>query len=125
MAQNPGCDIKMNFLELYAKLKMQTSLMQFTIMLAMVYLNSNSNHWFTLIPMSTILLYFIISLIGYELTIKDVEIDQVVTTDRTDSQKRLQFVKIALDWFLMILAILSVLLTSISLVLDYVSISFP
>lgn len=114
----------MNFLELYAKLKMQSSAMQFIIMLAMLYLNSDSNHWFTLIPTSVILLYLIISLIGYELTIKDVEIDQIIDSDRTDSQKRLQFVKIALDWFLMILAILSVLLTSIALVLGYVSIGF-
>lgn len=115
----------MNFLELYAKLKMQTSIMQFIIMLSMLYLNSNSDHWFTLAPISIIFLYFIISLIGYELTTKDVEIDQVVAADRTDSQKRLQFVKIGLDWFLMILAILTVLLTSIALVLSYVSISIP
>lgn len=111
----------MNFLELYAKLKMQSSILQFIIVLTMIYFVGSLEHWFALIPLNISFLYFIVSLIGYELTIKDVEIDQIGRNDRTDSQKRLQFVKIALDWFLMVLAILTVLLTSIALVLAHVS----
>ena len=113
----------MNFLELYARLKMQTSIMQFVIMLAMLQVNLYSDFWFSLVPTSTTLFYFCISLGAYELTVKDVEIDQISPRERSDSQKRLQFVKICLDWLLMLISIVTVFLTSINLVLAYVSIN--
>ena len=113
----------MNLLELYARLHLQASIIQFMIVGAMLLLNYTLGTGFALVALIFVLLYFFTVIYSLHMSKKDVEIDQIPPNERTDAQKRLQFVKIAIDWFLMLLSMLVVLLTSIALVLKYVSTS--
>lgn len=113
----------MSFLEMYFRTKQQAAVIQILIIFMSVLLNYATDHWFTVVPILTAILYLVMAIWSFELAVTDIEIDQTPHKDRSPSQHRLQFVKISLDWSMVILETLTLILTAIAMVLENVSTS--
>ena len=113
----------MNFLEMYFRVKQQSVLVQLGIVILCLVACYQLHHWFSLIPLVTGMVYLIVATWAFELAVKDIEIDQTPTKERSPSQTRLQSFKIVLDWSMVILQTLIIILTAIAMVISQVSIS--
>jgi len=113
----------LSFLEMYFRVRQQTVVLQLVIISATALMNHQIGHWFAMIPLILAWVFFMLAVWSYQLTAKDIEIDQVENSARTDAQKRFQLFKIVLDWALVVLITLILILTATAQIIDAFSVS--